>query len=135
MTINHPSFVGFDRLFSELDRLSHVKTSHQFPPHNIIKLSDNSYVLELAVAGYSREDLEVELENNVLTIRTSDAFKSYDDEVEFLHKGISNKKFVRKFTLSDNMEVTNVLLEDGILSVNMALKVPDELKPKLLQIN
>lgn len=130
---SHPSFVGFERLFNELDRMSTSKPV-TYPPHNIVKLDDQNYILELALAGYNQDDLEIELEKGVLTVRTKEGYVSGDDEVEFIYKGISAKKFRKSFTLSENIEVQGANMDNGILSIGLAEIVPDEMKPKLIPI-
>ena len=134
MTLQHPSFVGFDRLFNELDRMQTAK-QQSYPPHNIVKIDDNEYVLELALAGYHQDDIEIELEKGVMTVCTKDDYKNTDDEgVTFLHRGISAKRFRKSFTLSENIEVVGAEMENGILSIRLEEVVPEEMKPKLIPI-
>lgn len=136
MTLQHPSFVGFDRLFNELDRLQSAKPNHQqFPPHNVIMLDQGGILLELSVAGYSMEDIEIVQEKNNLTIQTVADYKSGDDELKFAHKGISSKKFRKVFTIADNVEILGADLENGILSIRMQEVIPEEEKPKVIKIN
>ena len=137
MTLSLPSsYVGFERLFDQLDRLQHSKTVHQsYPPHNIVKLNDGRYILELAVAGYKREDLTITKEKDTLIISTVDEYQTQELDTEYLHKGISTKKFRKSFTLNDNIKVTDATLEHGILQVMLEEEIPEEHKPKLIQIN
>ena len=125
--------VGFDGIWEELDRHLHgaQQTIQAFPKHNIVKLDDGTYLIELALAGYSREDLQVELKKGTLTI-TGD--KSEEKLVEFIHKGISSKKFTRSFRLNENIIVKGSLFVDGILSISLELEVPEEHKPRLIDI-
>jgi molecular chaperone IbpA len=132
---NHPSFVGFDRLFDQLDRLNQTKQQVSYPPHNIVKVDDHEYVLELALAGYSQDDIEIELEKGVMTVRTKDGYSPTDDEgVTFLHKGISAKRFRKSFTLSENMQVEGATMVNGILNISLLEVIPEEEKPKLIPI-
>jgi len=127
------TMVGFDSIWEELDR--HLHSAHQtiqaFPKHNVVKLDDGTYLIELALAGYSREDLQVELKEGTLTI-TGD--KSNEDESKYIHKGISSKKFTRSFRLNDNVIVKGSQFVDGILSISLEHVVPEEQKPRLIDI-
>lgn len=126
------SFVGFDELFSQLERATD-RQPQQYPPHNIVKYDDDSYAIELAVAGFNMHDLDIECDKNVLTI-SGDKAKDSGVEREYVHKGISQKKFVRKFTLAEHIEVTGAALVAGILSVQLQLVIPEELKPRKIEI-
>jgi len=127
------TMVGFDSIWEELDRHLHgaQQSIQSFPKHNIVKLDDGTYLIELALAGYSREDLQVELKSGTLTI-TGD--KGNEDESRYIHKGISGKKFTRSFRLNENVLVKGSLFVDGILSVSLELQVPEEHKPRLIDI-
>lgn len=135
MTINHPSFVGFDRLFDQLDRMQSAKTQSVFPPHNIIMLDEGGILLELSVAGYSQDDIEIVHEKDVLVIKTLDTYVSPDSDLKFAYKGISSKKFRKAFTIADNVEILGADLENGILTVRMQEIIPEEDKPKVIKIN
>ena len=126
------SFVGFDRIWNELDTAltSSVDQTNVFPRHNIVKVDEETYHIELALAGYSRDDLDVELSEGVLVI-TGDR---EDTETEYLHKGISTKKFRRTFRLNENVEVKNAEFVDGLLVITLAHIVPEEKKPQSIKI-
>ena len=128
-----PYAVGFDRVFNRLnDYVSHQQTSTGFPPYNIQKVTDNTYTIEMALAGFSKEDIEVEVAQGVLTIKST---KENDTEDEFtLHRGISYRKFNRKFTLADDIIVNDAKLENGLLTINLEQIIPEEKKPKLIEI-
>ena len=129
------SFVGFDELFKQLERATEHQPQ-QYPPHNIIKYSDVNYAIELAVAGFSMDELDIECEKKVLTIKgNSKAKADNENEREYVHRGISQKKFTRTFTLADHIEVTGADLTNGILSVKLELIVPEELKPRKIPIS
>ena len=125
------SFVGFDRLFNEIERAANLK-DNGFPPHNIIKDDDNEYTIELAVAGYCKDDLSVSLEKNVLTINGE---KENKEDHNYVHRGISSRKFNKSFTLSEHVDVYGSELKDGILSVKLVRLIPEEDKVKLITIN
>ena len=126
------SFVGFDRIWNELDTAltAGVEQTNAFPRHNIVKQSDENYLIELALAGYDLDDLSVELEEGLLVITGEKA----DDDVEYLHKGISTKKFRRTFRLADFVKVEDAQFENGLLSIQLVHIVPEEKKPQVIKI-
>ena len=126
------SFVGFDNIWNELDQAltQGVDNSPAFPRHNIVKLDDENFQIELALAGYSREDLNLELKDGVLVV----SGEKDDAEVEYLHKGISTKKFTRTFRLNENVVVKDANFVDGMLTVDLAVVIPEEKKPRTLDI-
>ena len=129
-----PYAVGFDRQFNRLnDYVTHQQTSTGFPPYNIRKEGDINHVIEMALAGFSKEDIEVEVAQGVLTIKST---KENDVEDEHtIHRGISYRKFDRKFTLADDIVVNDAKLENGLLTIALEQIIPEEKKPKLIQIN
>ena len=126
------SFVGFDRIWNELDTAltNSVDNTNVFPRHNIVKQSDTDYLIELALAGYEQADLAVELEDGMLVISGEKA----DDDVEYLHKGISTKKFRRTFRLNENVEVKDARFRDGLLTIELKHIVPKEKQPLQIEI-
>jgi molecular chaperone IbpA len=128
----HRHAIGFDRMFQELNRTFANSRSDNYPPHNVVKLDETHYVIEVAVAGFAETEIDVELKENVLTVK-GEQTKS-ETEVEYLHKGISARNFVRTFTLADNMEVRGATVKNGILAVALEQIVPEEQKPKKIQI-
>ena len=124
------AFVGFDQLFDELDAVARHATDN-YPPHSILKTSEKDYLIELAVAGFREDELDVTVEDRTLTIRG----KHEDRGRTYIHKGISNKKFERKFRLSEYVEVVGANLEDGILAVQLQVVLPEEKQPKKIKIN
>jgi molecular chaperone IbpA len=126
-----PFFIGMDR---ELDRLMNVRgiaTKQSYPPYDIIRLGEDSYLLKLATAGFSREDLEITVNNGTLVITGE---KTEADEYKYLHKGIGMRKFTRTFALGEYMEVVSASVEDGILHINVKREIPEEKKPKKITI-
>ena len=126
--------VGFDGLFN---RLSNVDTAQSgYPPYNIRNLNDLQYVVELALAGFSKSDIEVEVTDGTLTIRsvTAKDDDGADNDENFVHRGIAKRTFSRQFNLSDDIIVKNADLQDGMLIVNLERVIPDEKKPRLIPI-
>ena len=125
------SFVGFDQLFEELSRVSEQKTSN-YPAYDIYKKSESNYEINLAVAGFSINDIEIILLNDVLIIRGN---KTNKENISIIHKGIANRSFEQKFKLEQLIEVEDAHLKDGILSIKLLKKLPENKKPKIIKIS
>ena len=123
-----PFFIGWDRHFQDLEKVMHNSTS--YPPYNLVEVSEDTYMIELALAGFKKEDISIEQEKNVLTIKGS----SEEDENKYIHKGIGARAFTRTFSLSEYMNVTAVVMENGILRVLIVKLVPEEARPKTFEI-
>lgn len=137
-TIDLPSIarhaIGFDRMFEELNRtFANSRGGDNYPPHNVVQLDDTHYVIEVAVSGFAEEELDVELKDNVLTVKGEHP-KAEGEQPKYLHKGISARNFIRNFPLAENVEVRGATVKNGILSVALELVVPDEQKPKKIAI-
>jgi molecular chaperone IbpA len=126
---NDPFFLGFNDQFVRWE--SNKKTTSQFPPYNVKKVDEDNYTIELAVAGYSREDLEIKVEKDTLTIKSE---KEKDEKSDFLHRGIAGRNFTQHFTLGEYMVVKSASLENGLLSINIERELPEEAKPKTIKI-
>lgn len=123
------SFLGFDHLMEELDRATRHATDY-YPPHNILKTTDQNYLIELAVAGFKRDELNVEVKDRTLTITGEHASQGR----EYIHRGISTKKFVRTFRLSEHVYVNGANIEDGVLSISLKYEVPQDMLPRKIAI-
>jgi len=123
------SFVGFDHLFNELEHVTRHAQDH-YPPHNIIRTSDTDYLIELAVAGFTRDELNIEVKDRTLTVKGEHKSKGR----EYIHRGISTKKFKRTFRLSEHVNVNGADLVDGVLSIELKYIVPEELRPRKIEI-
>ena len=125
--------IGFDRLVNEFFNEPAFNNATGYPPYNISKTKDDIYEITLAVAGFKKADIEIELEDGTLKISgTSNVLDG--DEIEYLHKGIAERNFTRTFKLADFVEVKEAKLEDGILKVSLFRNVPDAMKPKTISI-
>ena len=125
--------VGFDGFFNRLSNVDIAQSG--YPPYNIRKLNDLQYVVELALAGFSKSDIEVEVTDGTLTIRSVTAKDGdADNDENFVHRGIAKRTFSRQFNLSDDIIVKNADLQDGMLIVNLERVIPDEKKPRLIPI-
>ena len=126
-----PYAVGYDKLFDNLSRyVDNSVTSTGFPPYNIRKEGDYHYVIEMALAGFSKEDIEIEVADGTLSVRSD----KKDDASDNLYRGISFRKFNRKFTLSDDIVVNDAALDNGMLTINLERVVPEEKKPRLIEV-
>ncbi len=134
LTPLYRSTIGFDRFGSLLNAaLGAEKTSSAgYPPYNIEVVGEDRYAITLAVAGFRREDIDIQLEKGVLTIRGKQ--ETADRERNFLHQGIANRAFERKFTLADHVEVAGAELENGLLVVKLVKEVPEAMKPRKIEI-
>ena len=124
------SFVGFDSLFDEFERMSDY-TDNKYPAYNIIKSSDEEYKIEIAVAGFNENDISIEVKKGLMSIQASKAKHSN----EYLHRGIAERAFAKQFRISDDMEVTGADLKDGLLTINLYREIPESDKPKQIKIN
>ena len=132
-----PFSVGFDNLFDDFDRIYKFNSSsiNHYPPYNIRKVNDTDYVIELAVAGFGKKDIEVKSQENTLTIKSKDKKdKVLEKDESVLHRGISQRSFKRSFTVAEDVVVKGADLKDGLLSVKLERIIPDEKKPKIIDI-
>ena len=123
------AFVGFDHLFDDLDRIA-MHANDKYPPHNIVKVDESEYLVELAVAGFARDELEIEVKDRTLYVKGEHQNRGR----EYIHKGISAKKFSRSFRLSEYVEVHGADLTDGILAIQLKVVVPEEKRPRKITI-
>jgi molecular chaperone IbpA len=126
-----PFFIGFNR---EMERMAHVHqaaTRQTYPPYDVLKLDEDTYQVSIAVAGFTKEDIDVSVDNGTLIVK-GEITEVTDGE--YLHKGIAARKFTRTFGLGEYMEVTGASIEDGMLNINVDRIVPEEKKPKVIKI-
>ena len=128
------STVGFDRLFNRLDTLV-TQDAKTYPPYNIEKVSDNSYRVSIAVAGFADSDLVIESKENSLTIKGAKAPVSEDKSREFLHRGIAERAFELRFQLAEYVEVSGAALENGLLHIELKRELPESKKARTIAIN
>ena len=135
-------YVGFDPLFDEVfstfrvDPLANITstvTNTKYPPYNLIKIDEDNYRISLALAGFSKEELEVTVEGGLLEVKASKAEKE-DENLTYLHRGIGTRSFTRTFRLGEYMEVGEITFVDGILSIEIYRHVPEAMKPKRIEI-
>ena len=131
----HRHFVGFDRMFDEMDRMFENSTKGSgYPPYNIVQINEDEYMISLAVAGFGMDNLSIEKDKNTLKIEGTAPVGSDNESIKYLHKGIGGRSFRREFTLADHVEVVNAGLELGMLNIHLKREVPEELQPKKITI-
>lgn len=132
-------FVGADKILKNLSNAqeSYVKSAQNWPPYNIVKNDDNNYTIELAVAGFGKHNLDIELANNTLVVKGGlivDEVDPLDNPIQYVWKGIADRVFTRKFTLADTVEVKNAEYINGMLKIFLENVVPETKKPKKVDI-
>ena len=123
--------IGFERLFDDMLRVNSVQVQQSYPPYNIIRNSDTDYQIEIAVSGFSEDDIDITLKDNQLVITGEIKTESPS---EYIFRGIASRKFIRTFNLADNMEVKTAKMQNGLLVVDLEFHIPEEQKPKKIAI-
>ncbi len=133
-----PFSIGFDDMFDQFENMlgnGSLTMQSNYPPYNIRKTGKDKYSIEVALAGFSKKDVEVEFEDNLLTVRTKQVDKSENrEDGEIIHKGISQRQFARSFTIADDIKVGGAELKDGLLTIACERIVPEYKKKKLIEI-
>ena len=133
-----PFSIGFDNMFDQFESLlgdGGLSTQSNYPPYNIRKAGRDKYAIELAIAGFNKDDVEIEFEDNLLTVKTKKIDKTVEkDGDEIIHKGISQRSFSRSFTIADDVKVNGAELKNGLLTIDCEKIVPEQKKKKLIPI-
>ena len=133
-----PFSIGFDDMFDQFESMlgNGGMVQSNYPPYNIRKAGKDKYAIELAVAGFNKDDVEVEFEDNLLTVRTKKVDKTVEKDAdgEILHKGISSRAFVKQFTISDDVKLVDASLKNGLLKINLKKVALEQKKKKLIPI-
>ena len=133
-----PFSIGFDDMFDQFESMlgDGGLVKNNYPPYNIRKAGKDKYAIELAIAGFNKNDVEVEFEDNLLTVKTKKIDKTVEkDGDEIIHKGISQRSFSRSFTIADDVKVNGAELKDGLLTIDWEKIVPEQKKKKLIPIS
>ena len=132
MNVPRSLFIGFEPILNELERIHTAgRAQDNYPPHNVVKVDDENFIIELAVAGFSEEDISVEVKDGILLVK---GIKAEDDNREYAHKGISSRKFEKNFRLSEFVVIDGADLVNGILVVNARVEVPEERRPRKIHL-
>ena len=133
-----PITVGFDDMFDHFEHMMDDsffgRSVANFPPYNIVKTGENTYDVELALAGFNKKDIEIEYKENVLTVRSKKQEETKDEDGNIIHRGISKRMFSKSFTIANDVEVKGAELKDGLLKVRMERIIPEHKKAKLIDI-
>ena len=131
-----PVSVGFDSVFDHFESMFNESPSlhTNYPPYNILKTDEHSYVIELAVAGFSKKDIKVTVENGVLTVESDREGNAESSGQEIIHRGISKRYFKKSFSIADDVEIRGAELEDGLLRISMEKIIPESRKRKEISI-
>ena len=128
-----PFFIGIDRELNRFRHASEVAAKQSYPPYNLVKIDDDNYMVNLAVAGFTKHEISISVENNTLTV-SGEIITEDEEGIEYLHKGIAMRKFTRTFALGEYMEVISAEMDNGILYVAVRREIPEEKKPKQITI-
>ena len=133
-----PLTVGFDDMFDHFEHMMDDsffgRSVGNFPPYNIVKTGENTYDVELALAGFNKKDIEVEYKENLLTVKSKKQEETKDEDGNVIHRGISKRMFSKSFTIANDVEVKGAELKDGLLKISMERIIPEHKKAKLIDI-
>ena len=130
----HRFGIGFEPIFDELMRITSAQSPTNYPPHNIIQTGDETITIEIAVAGFDEGEVQISLEDRVLTITGSKEYSAEPANYNYLHRGLSRRNFAQTFTLAPYVEVVDASNKNGILTIELERKLPEEKKPKQIAI-
>ena len=129
------SFIGFDHLAGLIDKASRADKQPSYPPYNIELLADDQYRITMAIAGFSEAELEIESKDNTLVVAGSKEQTANKTDRKYLHQGIADRSFERKFQLGDHVKVVGAFMENGLLHIDLEREIPEALKPRKIAIN
>ena len=127
------ALLGFDSLFNDLEGRFANQINNNYPPYNILKHSEDSYELEVAVTGFTQEEVTVEIDQNQLIVK-GERKRDEDAETQYIHRGLATRDFTRSWTLAEHMEVGEGRIKNGVLTIELKRVVPEALKPRVLKI-
>lgn len=132
-TLNR-ALVGFDRLFNTFETRFANQLSSNYPPHNIVKTDDTHYQIEIAVAGFKKHEISVEIEQDMLTVKGESELANESSARQYLHRGLSSRNFLRSWQLAENMIVNGAEIKEGILTISLEYIIPEEKKARIIDI-
>jgi molecular chaperone IbpA len=127
------ALIGFDTMFDQMERRYANSVNNNYPPHNILRLDDNVYAIQIAVTGFEKTEISVTIENNVLIVKGESVTTDYPTE-QYLHRGLATRDFVKEFPLAEHIEVSGATIKNGMLTVNLIRNIPESAKPKVIDI-
>jgi molecular chaperone IbpA len=129
------STVGFDRLFDMLENSNTGQAQENYPPFDLIKLGDNDYRIELAVAGFTSDEIDITAQQNVLIVSGKKSEDSENRGSDYIYRGIATRSFERRFALADHIQVRGADLKDGLLAIELVREIPEAMKPRKISIS
>jgi len=129
------SFIGFDHLAGLIDKASRSEKQSSYPPYNVELIAEDQYRITMAIAGFADEELEIESKQNTLVVTGTKANNNPKSNRKFLHQGIAERNFERKFQLGDHVKVIGAFMENGLLNIDLEREIPEALKPRKIAIN
>ena len=127
------ALVGFDTMFDQMERRFANSVSNNYPPHNIIKLDENEYAIQLAVTGFDKTEIAVTIESNVLIVKGESMTTEYEPE-QYLHRSLATRDFIKEFPLAEHIEVVGAETKNGMLTIKLIRNIPESAKPKVIDI-
>ena len=127
------ALVGFDTMFDQMERRFANSVNSNYPPHNILRIAENEYAIQLAVTGFERSEISVTVEKNVLIVKGESVSTDYATE-QYLHRGLATRDFVKEFPLAEHIEVVGAETKNGMLIVKLVRNVPESAKPKIIDV-
>ena len=127
------ALIGFDTMFDQMERRYANSVNNNYPPHNILRLEENEYAIQIAVTGFEKSEISVTIENNVLIVKGESVTTDYPTE-QYLHRGLATRDFVKEFPLAEHIEVSGATIKNGMLTVNLIRNIPESAKPKVIDI-
>lgn len=134
LTPLYRTVVGFDRLATMIDQASRLDGTQGYPPYNIERVDDNAFAIEIAVAGFTEDDLDIETKEGLLTVAGKRGENEDGEGRNYLHRGIAQRSFIRRFQLADHVLVTGAELDHGVLRIDLVRELPEEKKPRKIEI-
>lgn len=128
------ALIGFDTMFDNIERrFAAQAAATNYPPHNVLKTGDDQYEIQLAVTGFEKSEITVEIEDNVITVKGENK-REDDADTVYLHRGLATRNFVRQFPLAEHMELRGASMKNGMLSINIVRNLPEAAKPRVIDI-
>lgn len=127
------ALIGFDQMFDQMERRFANQVQTNYPPHNILRIAENEYAIQLAVTGFEKSEISVTVESNVLIVKGESMTTEYPAE-QYLHRGLATRDFVKEFPLAEHIEVVGAETKNGMLIVKLVRNIPESAKPKVIDI-
>ena len=128
------ALVGFDTMFDAMERRYANAVPTNYPPHNLLKTGENEYQIQVAITGFDKTEISVEVEQNILTVRGESSPQNEDTGIVYIHRGLATRDFAREFPLAEHIEVQGAEIKNGMLIIKLIRNIPDSAKPRVIDI-